>query len=157
MAPLHASSAAMIAPLPVHLRDCGGKGCACRCPCHSPAWSFTVPGPIPSTNHSYRPVMIGGKPRIIKAAGVEHWQSGVALIVRSAKPKGWLPADQVRVIYDFKLNRRADCDNAMKALNDAIAAALGVNDDIFLPCARSKAMGFRKIDARVEVMIANKI
>jgi Holliday junction resolvase RusA-like endonuclease len=36
-----------------------------------------------------------------------------------------------------------DCDNVLKALNDAIAIGLGVNDKVFLPCVRSKEIGIK--------------
>jgi Holliday junction resolvase RusA-like endonuclease len=90
---------------------------------------------------------------VYKKEGVEAWQTSVARIVQTARPSGWLPAHQVRLYYDFHLVRRADCDNLQKALNDAIAHALGVNDDIFLPCVRSKTMKARH--ASVEVTVEN--
>lgn len=116
-------------------------------------WSFTIPGSAPSVNHMYLPAATHGKLR--KAPGVEAWQTAVALIVRAAKPSGWMPAIQIRVTYDFYLNRHADCDNLQKALNDAIAKALGVDDDCFLPCARSKTAGLPKAEARIVVEITN--
>jgi Holliday junction resolvase RusA-like endonuclease len=91
--------------------------------------------------------------KVYKKAGIETWQTAVARIVQTARPSGWLPTRQVRLYYDFHLVRRADCDNLQKALNDAIAHALGVNDDIFLPCARSKTTGADY--AFVEVTVEN--
>ena len=41
----------------------------------------------------------------------------------------------------FHLKRDIDCDNALKALNDAIAHALNVNDKAFLPSVEAKWTG----------------
>jgi Holliday junction resolvase RusA-like endonuclease len=78
---------------------------------------------------------------IRKADGVEAYQAGVTYIARTSKPSGWKPSAQIRVIFDFFLKRDADCDNLMKSLLDSVAIALGVNDKVFLPCARSKTVG----------------
>lgn len=118
-------------------------------------WSFIIPGPFPSVNHMYRPVLVGGHPRIAKVAGVENWQTAVSLIVKSARPSGWGSNGQIRLIYDFYLRHDADCDNLQKALNDAIASALGVNDACFLPCVRSKSLGAKANEVRVAITIQN--
>jgi hypothetical protein len=76
--------------------------------------------------------------RVIKAPGVEAYQLLVTSLVRRARPSDWVPSPQLRILYDFYLKRDMDCDNAMKAMNDAIAVALDVNDRIFLPCVRRK-------------------
>src|SRR5438552_3390690 len=96
-------------------------------------WSFTIPGQPPSVNHSYRPVRMyraDGSVRmgIAKVPGLEAWQTSVALIVRSARPSGWQPQPLIKLSYEFFYRRRFDADNALKALNDAIAHALDVND-----------------------------
>jgi Holliday junction resolvase RusA-like endonuclease len=65
-----------------------------------------------------------------------------------------MPTGQVRISYAFYMNRDADCDNLLKALNDAIAAALGFNDRIVLPCVRSKTKVATK-DERIEVVIGD--
>jgi len=114
-----------------------------------PDWTITIPGPFPSTNHSYG----YRQGRVYKKPGVEAWQTTVAHITKIARPKGWEPARQIRLIYDFHLFRKADCDNAMKSLNDAIALAIGVDDDRFLPCARSKVVGEKY--PFVEIMVEN--
>lgn len=93
--------------------------------------------------------------RVYKKPGVEAFQTVVAHLVRLAKPKGWLPASQIRLTYDYRLHRRADCDNLQKALNDAIAFALGVDDDRFLPCSNSKTTGASKLDAKIIIGISN--
>lgn len=115
-------------------------------------WRFVIPGRAPSVNHMYLPGRTFGSRR--KAPGVEAWQASVANIARSARPSGWRPSGQVRLVYDFYLNRRADCDNLQKAMNDAIAAALGVDDDIFLPCARSKTK-VPTAQERIEVEVSD--
>lgn len=106
------------------------------------SWHFEIPGQPPSTNHLYRQVTIAGKRRIAKDPKVEHYQILVTYIVRGKRPRGWYPepGKQLHLYYDFILNRDIDADNALKALNDAIAIALGVNDKLFLPCVRSKSV-----------------
>ena len=126
----------------------------------SQAWRVTLPGPPPSVNHSYRIVRVprkGGEgmvSRLAKAEGVEAYQAGVSLIVRAARPSGWTPATRIRLRYWFYLKRKVDADNALKAMNDAIALALGIDDDGFLPCVVSKEMGAK--EPRVEVEISNE-
>lgn len=113
-------------------------------------WGFTVPGQPPSVNHSYAPR--GG--RIYKVSGVEEYQVGAATITRNARPKGWLPGRRVRVAYRMWLDSpRRDASNCIKALEDAIAAALGVNDAIFIPCVELRETD--KANPRVEVTIGN--
>lgn len=110
-------------------------------------------------NHSYKIIRVPRKgggglvSRLGKADGVEAYQAGVTMIVRAARPSGWHPADRVRLRYWFYLKRRVDCDNALKAMNDAIATALGTDDDSFLPCVVAKEMGHK--DPRVEIEISN--
>lgn len=115
-------------------------------------FTVTIPGPFPSVNHMYG----YRNGRVFKRPGVESFQVLVAHLVRLAKPLGWAPKPQIRITYDFFLNRHADCDNLQKALNDAIAAALEIDDDRFLPCARSKVAGVPKAEARIVVAITNE-
>jgi Holliday junction resolvase RusA-like endonuclease len=115
-------------------------------------FTFTIPGRAPSVNHMYAPGRTFGSRR--KAPGVEDWQTKVAQIVRVARPSGWAPQGQVRLVFDFHLNREADLDNLFKALLDAIAAALGVNDRIFLPCARSKTK-VATADERIVITVSD--
>lgn len=88
---------------------------------------------------------------IVKAPGVENYQTGVMLQVRSAKPSKWIPGSRVRIWYDFHLDADIDCDNALKALNDAIAAAIGCDDKAFMPCVRTKVTGVKEPYVKIEV------
>ena len=99
-------------------------------------WRFTIPGRAPSVNHLYVPGAKFGSRR--KAPGVEEWQTGVSRIVKAARPSGWVATGQVRVVLDLYVCRDIDADNVFKALLDAIAPALGINDRDVLPCVRSK-------------------
>jgi hypothetical protein len=113
------------------------------------SWRMTLPGPPPTVNHSYKIVRVPRKgggglvSRLGKADGIEAYQTGVTYITKVAKPTGWEPGRQIRLRYQFFLNREIDCDNALKAINDAIALGLGVNDRIFLPCVESKIVDKR--------------
>ena len=124
------------------------------------SWGFTIEGQPPSVNHLYT---IGWRPRkngsglgpcLIKADGIETYQAGVTYIVKTARPSGWKPARRVRLLYTYHLTRDADCDNLKKAMNDAIASALGVNDRIFLATDVSKEIV--KANPRVEVEVVNE-
>lgn len=116
------------------------------------SWRFTIPGRAPSVNHMYLPGKTFGSRR--KAPGVELWQTQVAAIVRSARPSGWRPTGQVRVVLDIYINREIDADNIFKGLLDAIAPALGIDDRIVLPCVRSKTKVPTR-DERIEVEVSD--
>jgi len=134
------------------------------------SFSVTIEGQPPSVNHSYRPIKkpmkdAFGQP-IYSAEGRQVVRMGLAknqkvtdyqqLVVwrtRAAKPSGWQhDGEWIRTSYRFYLTRRMDCDNALKALNDAIALALGVDDFWFLPCVTSKTVNSKE-PPRVEVTI----
>lgn len=109
------------------------------------SWEVTIPGAPPSVNHMYA---IGrGRRPVRKAEGVESYQLVASHMVRLATPGSWKRAlsskrvGYIRIRYWFYLRRDIDCDNALKALNDAVAVALGVNDRSFLPCVMAKAVG----------------
>lgn len=109
---------------------------------------MTLPGPPPTINHTYKIVTVpkkGGEGvvrRLGKVEGVEHYQAGVTMIARSARPSGWQPAAKIRLRYWFHLQREIDCDNALKAINDAIAFAIRpdaspvMRDRGFMPCVQ---------------------
>lgn len=104
------------------------------------AWSFQVPGQPPSVNHLYVRVRNNWN-KVAKAKGVEQYQNDVVFLCRQARPSGWNPTGQIRIEFAFFLSRDADCDNLIKALQDAVAMALGINDKAFLPCVISKETG----------------
>jgi hypothetical protein len=109
-------------------------------------WKIVLPGPPPTINHSYKIVTVPARDgrglvrRLGKADGVESYQAGVTLITKAAKPSGWTPTDKIRLRYWFHLARDLDCDNALKAIDDAIALAIrpdaspAKRDAGFLPC-----------------------
>lgn len=112
-------------------------------------WRVSVPGVPPSVNHMYKGTIIatstGSYRGRTKADGVEKYQEDAALFVRNGLPKAWRQALErhdgyIRIKYWFYLSRDIDCDNALKALNDAIAAALRVDDRAFLPCVVDKVV-----------------
>lgn len=112
-------------------------------------FTVLIPGQAPSTNHLYARSRAG---RTYKQAGVESYQVTAAMLVRLAKPRDWAPTRRVHVAYRMWMDGpRRDASNCIKALEDAIAAALGVNDLIFLPCVELKEVD--KADPRVEITI----
>ena len=121
-------------------------------------WSFEIPGQPPSVNNMYTQIILrrgAAAPyrSVKKDSNVAAYQVGATYMARSSKPKGWKPSpgQQIRVSLDFQLKRDADCDNLMKALLDAIAIALDVNDRVFLPCTRSKVIGTKDPKVIVEI------
>jgi Holliday junction resolvase RusA-like endonuclease len=118
-------------------------------------WSFTVPGLPPTVNHAYRiwSAPTGGA-RMTKTSEAAAYQVGVAVVVRTARPKDWVPARRIYIVYRmwFDTDRR-DASNAIKLLEDGIAVALGVNDNTFLPIVASKEVD--KANPRVEVTVRN--
>jgi Holliday junction resolvase RusA-like endonuclease len=119
------------------------------------SWWFKVEGQPPSVNRMYTLARTKstGRPYLTKSLGVEMYQLVASSACRQARPKDWEPAPKIRLRYMFHVKRDIDCDNAMKALNDAIAIALGVNDRTFLPCTVDKTTGNK--EPHVIVVIEN--
>jgi Holliday junction resolvase RusA-like endonuclease len=133
-------------------------------------FTVTIEGQPPSVNHSYRPIKKPmrdsfGQPiyseegrqvvriGLAKNQKVTDYQQLVVWRTQAAKPSGWRHAGGwIHISYQFYLTRKMDCDNAMKALNDAMAMALGVDDFWFLPCVISKSVNSKE-PARVVVTI----
>ena len=122
-------------------------------------WAVALPGQPPSTNHMYvigRGFRRGGiaYPKMVKVDAVVAYQQMTTLITRLAKPREWKWDGGLLVLeFGFYLVDNIDCDNAMKAVCDAISDAIEVNDKWFLPRAMSKVWGLKPADARVEVTI----
>ena len=122
---------------------------------------MTLPGPPVSVNHQFKIVVVPKKGggglvrRLGKADGVEAYQAGITYIAKAARPSGWEPANKIRLRYWFYLSHEIDCDNALKAINDAIAVALGVNDKGFLPCVQDKIVA-KGTDPHVVVEVENE-
>lgn len=129
---------------------------------------FTIPGQPPSWNASYRmrkarirdkfgqPVLGPDlKPktvtRMFKTQDVVDYQNGVQMLTRAARPTGFAPKDQVIIGYQFYLGKSIDCDNVMKAVNDAVAKALGINDARFWPVTLHRQTGVP--DPRVVIYV----
>lgn len=87
----------------------------------------------------------------VKNDGVQLYQDSVTWYTKAARPSGWEAAERVRLRYWFHLKRDIDCDNALKALNDAIAHALKVDDKVFLPTVEAKWTGEKDPFVIVEI------
>jgi Holliday junction resolvase RusA-like endonuclease len=92
-----------------------------------------------------------GNRRLVKDPAVAAYQAMVTLIVRTQRPRGFPGPGQIRVRYWFELSRDIDCDNALKALNDAIALALDVDDRRFLPMVVCKHVGSKHPRVTIEI------
>lgn len=89
-----------------------------------------------------------------KQKDVVVYQNDVVRLTRISRPSGWVASGGwIRVRYRFFLKRKIDCDNAIKALNDALALAIDVDDSLFLPCVTSKSINGKEKFPRVEVEI----
>jgi Holliday junction resolvase RusA-like endonuclease len=104
-----------------------------------------MPGQPPSWNHMYRwtTKRSGGREiRIqVKTDEANLYQSQLTMVARAAKPSGFAPTGKIIVAYDMHLDHDLDADNVMKAVNDALALALNVNDKRFLPITTNKTTG----------------
>ena len=112
---------------------------------------LTFPGTAPSANHQYR--RRAGGLQLARTDDATTYYNEVVLRTREARPSGFAPTGQIRLFFDFYLNRHVDADNMLKILDDAIATGLGVNDRHFLPCVRSIVHKVPWREARTEVEI----
>lgn len=113
------------------------------------AFTFTVPGQPVTWNHMYKEINVPvfdrfgspihdsyGRQKMrrgkAKTSEANVFQSGVTLICKAARPSSFKPKHMVIVAYRYYLVKDMDCDNMMKASNDAIARALGLDDKRFL-------------------------
>lgn len=78
--------------------------------------------------------------RPVKTDDAKLWQDAVYQLVITARPSGWRPTGQIRLIVDLILSKDMDDDNAMKLTRDAAAKAIGIDDMQFLSCTRSKTI-----------------
>lgn len=118
-------------------------------------WLIKIPGQPPSMNHMYKeatqtakdkfgnPVYWpDGRPKTfrtkVKNDGVQTYQDSVTWYTKAAKPSGWSPAERVRLRFWYHLKRDIDGDNAQKAINDAIAHGMGIDDRVFLTTIEAK-------------------
>jgi len=126
-------------------------------------WVVEIPGQPISVNHLYRQTLVRRGDRTVRALrkddGVENYQVLASMCTKMAVPKPWKeylagsPKEYIRMRYWFFLNHDMDCSNAFKALEDAIAHALGINDKRFLPCAVAKTTGNKEPYVKVEVSV----
>ena len=123
-------------------------------------WTFEIPGQPPSVNNMYTQIIlrrgVSAPPirSVKKDDKVAAYQVTASYISKLSKPRGWTASGgPIRLTYEFFLKRDADADNLLKALNDAIAKSLNVNDRVFLPCVRSKTVDGKEKNPRVLVEI----
>ena len=103
-------------------------------------WGFTVAGNPPTLNSSYKIVDVGkrcplcgrGRSTLAKHSEVAVWQEAVAWTVKSARPKGWVPARRTVIEVDWYTAKAHDGSAGTKALEDGIAFGLGCDDKGFL-------------------------
>lgn len=73
------------------------------------------------------------RPSKAKKPETNAYQAEVTWLCKTAKrPPGFQPKHIIIIGYRWYLTNDMDCDNMMKATNDAIAVALGLNDKRFL-------------------------
>ncbi len=129
------------------------------------SFRVSVPGQPPSLNHAYRVVRVRRGPAsfstLAKTPEAASYQQVVRLLVSSAKPSGWdRGTHYVRTTYELFLSRDIDADNVLKILGDAVAAGLGINDKWVLPCIRSKTVGVKlgqeKVNLEVSLVLTGR-
>ena len=125
-------------------------------------WSFTIPGSPGAINRAYKPIVVGprchvcgyGKPGLAKNDNVENWQTEVAWIAKTTRPRNWTPARRVIVELEFWMAREGrDGDGPIKPLLDGIAEGIGVDDRIFLARVMSNEVDHK--NPRTIVSIVN--
>lgn len=123
-------------------------------------FTFRVPGQPPTVNHLYKEATrttIGKNGNVrtyrtkVKEDGVQTYQDSVTWYTKMNVPRDWEPGERVRLRYWFHLKRDIDCDNALKAINDAVAHALRVDDKSFLPSVEAKWTGEKDPFVVVEI------
>jgi len=110
-------------------------------------FEVTMPGQPPSWNHMYRwtTKTINGKVIRIQVLTDEAnlYKSQLSMVARAARPSDFRPQNQVIVAYFMFLGRELDDDNVMKATNDSLAIAIGVNDKKFRSMTMLKEHGHK--------------
>lgn len=91
----------------------------------------------------------------VKTDEANLYQSQLTMVARAAKPSDFQPKGQIIVAYDMLLARDLDADNVMKAVHDALAVALGVNDKLFLPVVLMKTHGSKEPLLAIQVFDAH--
>jgi len=122
-------------------------------------FSVTLLGDPPSVNHMYRvtrkTLPTGGQRAFMaKTDAARKYTDDVAIVVRSARPSAFQPKGYIYIVFDFMMKRGKDTDNVQKALNDGIAAGLGINDKWFLPIVNSKTTGSKEPKTHVTLLDA---
>lgn len=117
---------------------------------------FRIPTQPPSVNHTYKIVTGyrkggGTYKTLAKDQDVLQYQLVASNIAKMARPNGWKPTGYLRIKFWFRLEDDADCDNLLKALNDAFAKAWSINDRWFLPCVQEKTTGNKNPEVEIEV------
>lgn len=131
------------------------------------SWRVELPGQPPTVNRAYEPQTAYRRTkdgssvpytRIGKSEQYLAYKAGATQIAKTARPSGWhWCGGFVRLVYRFYLSRDADCDNLLKAIDDALAAAIAYNDPLFndrwfLPMVFSKRV-VKDHEARVEITV----
>jgi len=76
-------------------------------------------------------------------------------LIKAAPRNGWKPPAEgfIRIKLRAFLVRSIDTDNLLKAVSDALQAAISVDDSRFVWCTFEPKLGVRKADARIELEI----
>lgn len=123
------------------------------------AWSVTIPKP-PSVNSLYRVVVRQARDGrrfhgIAKTPEGMRFHEDAFWIIRACPKGGWKPPAEghIRVKVRPYLVRHIDSDNLLKAVSDALQAAIGVDDSRFVWCTFPAVLGVRRADARIELEV----
>lgn len=126
-------------------------------------WSVTIPGQPVSWDKAYKTGRVALRKagqavlnedftqryvsRPVLTPEARTWKETVLTLCRLAKPSGFRPEGQIRVLFDLRLATDMDDDNACKLARDSLAEAIGHDDRYFLACTRSKESGRTLRDA----------
>lgn len=93
-------------------------------------------------------------PKLVSTEALKAYQQAAALVIGSAIPSGWRwSGRQLVVEYRFWFDRPMDATNAIKTIEDALSAKLGVDDKWYLPRTMTLEWGVKPSEARVELTV----
>lgn len=122
---------------------------------------FSVALPVaPSVNQLYRVVLKTARDGrryhgLAKTPEGTRFHEDAFWLIRACPKNGWRPPEEgfIRIKIKSFLVRSIDTDNLLKAVSDALQAAIGIDDSRFVWCTFPPVVGVRKVDARIELEV----
>lgn len=118
---------------------------------------ITIEGDVPSKKNSRQCFVRNGHMMNIPSKRYSEWHSGALAQLRGVKQLN--PPYRIYMKFWMKTNRRADLDNKMASILDALQDAMIIQDDCWqkLELVQATAGGIDKERPRVEIEIHSAI